>query len=47
LKCCEGYISHIEPEHSDLNGQMLEGSEKHNISQNQTNATVQFRDIVV
>jgi hypothetical protein len=47
LEMLRGLYSHIEPEHSDPNGQMLKGSEKYNISQNQTNVTVQFRDIAV
>jgi hypothetical protein len=47
LKCCKGYIAHTKPENSDPNGQMLAGSEKHNISKNQTNPTVKLRDMAV
>ena len=47
LKCCEGYISHTKPEHSDPSSQMVTGGENHNISKNQTNPTVQYRDMAV
>jgi hypothetical protein len=40
LKCCEGYISHTKLEPSELNSQMLEGCEEHNISKNQPDPTV-------